>query len=424
MADYYTNFSLVLELPDQSAQEYALKVAQEAADMRFGEDPPELPPDFPASLVDVLEIWLFETEAQGSLEQDKYGIWLHSSDGGIDAVCAFIQHLLRKFNPAGCVEFEWSNDCSKPRTDAYGGGAAIITARKIKSMTTYEWLQKQTAARGRQHQPKGETNESFHDHHDTNQRHRRAQGACGEMGIQGPRKHQARGYSTNTTQGDYVLRLKGPYDVALNKQPDGSYGLTTDWWDGHVEKEVGTNYGRLLQLYAVHKATSEARRRGHTVQRKAAEERRHQTRDRRCVSYEQTHHRSHSGANRRHHNRSRRLQGSRLREGHQIPGGSLGSRRATHQEARVLPAQPAAASTEVGIVKAVLTFKPDGMVMGIYTEAIPLGAIGALKINRLTEIEFNDSTQEWEVGSRTGTVLFSHQSRQSCLDWEHREFNR
>ena len=156
MADYYTRFSLVLELPDQSAQEYALNLAQQAADTRFGEDPPALPPDFPASLVDVLEIWLFETEAQGSLEPGKYGVWLHSGDGGIDAVCAFIQHLLRKFNPNGRVEFEWSNDCSKPRTDAYGGGGAIITARKIKSMTTYEWLRKQTAARGRQHQPKGD----------------------------------------------------------------------------------------------------------------------------------------------------------------------------------------------------------------------------------------------------------------------------
>jgi hypothetical protein len=156
MADYFTNFSLVLELPDQSAQEYALKVAKEAADMRFGEDPPELPPNFPASLVEVLEIWLFETEAQGSLEPGKYEVWLHSSDGGIDAVCEFIRHLLKKFNPTGRVEFEWSNDCSKPRTDAYGGGAALITARKIKSMTTYEWLRKQTAARGRKHQPKGD----------------------------------------------------------------------------------------------------------------------------------------------------------------------------------------------------------------------------------------------------------------------------
>jgi hypothetical protein len=31
------------------------------------------------------------------------------------------------------------------------------------------------------------------------------------------------------------------------KENDGSYGLTTDWWDGHAAKEVGTGYGRLLQ---------------------------------------------------------------------------------------------------------------------------------------------------------------------------------
>ena len=74
-------------------------------------------------------------------------------------------------------------------------------------------------------------------------------------------------------------------------------------------------------------------------------------------------------------------------------------------------------------MKAVLTCTPDGIVTGLYTEAIPLGAIGALKINRLTEIEFNDSTQQWEARDRIGTVLFSHRSRQGCLDWEHRRFN-
>jgi hypothetical protein len=151
MADYYTNFSLIMELPDESAKAYALKLAQEAASWRLDE---QISTDFPPSLVDVLEFWHFETEAQGSLEPGKYGVWLHSGDGGIDAVCEFIRHLLKNFNPTGRVEFEWSNDCSKPRTDAYGGGAAIITARRIKSMTTSEWLQKQT--RGRQHQPKGD----------------------------------------------------------------------------------------------------------------------------------------------------------------------------------------------------------------------------------------------------------------------------
>ncbi len=93
--------------------------------------------------------------------------------------------------------------------------------------------------------------------------------ALGELGVTLLENTKARGYAGNQLKGDYVIRLKGPYDIALNKNPDGSYGLTTDWWDGHVEKEVGSKFGRLLQLYGIHKTTIEARKRGHFVQRKA-----------------------------------------------------------------------------------------------------------------------------------------------------------
>ncbi|MDB6025140.1 MAG: hypothetical protein JWM68_1363, partial [Verrucomicrobiales bacterium] len=91
--------------------------------------------------------------------------------------------------------------------------------------------------------------------------------ACVELGLTVLQKAEARGFINNKQSGDYVVRLKGPYDIALNKQPDGSFGLTSDLWEGHVEKEVGTGYGKLLQLYAVHKATREARRKGHLVKR-------------------------------------------------------------------------------------------------------------------------------------------------------------
>jgi hypothetical protein len=93
--------------------------------------------------------------------------------------------------------------------------------------------------------------------------------ALGELNVTLHEKTTARGYAGNKLQGDYVIRLQGPYDIALNQTPDGSYGLTTDWWDGHVEKEVGAKFGRLLQLYGIHKTTIEARKRGHFVQRKA-----------------------------------------------------------------------------------------------------------------------------------------------------------
>lgn len=91
--------------------------------------------------------------------------------------------------------------------------------------------------------------------------------ACQELGLELVQNGTARGYNQNTIPGEYVIRCKGPYDIAVNSQPGGSFGMTTDWWDGHVEKEVGTNYGRLLQLYGVHKASREAQRKGYTVRR-------------------------------------------------------------------------------------------------------------------------------------------------------------
>ena len=92
--------------------------------------------------------------------------------------------------------------------------------------------------------------------------------ACAELGLPLLQNAEARGYYENKTKGDYIIQLKGPYDIALNKQPDGTYGLTADLWQGHVEKEVGQGYGKLLQLYGVHKATLEARKKGLSVLRR------------------------------------------------------------------------------------------------------------------------------------------------------------
>ena len=92
--------------------------------------------------------------------------------------------------------------------------------------------------------------------------------ACRELGLLLLQNTQARGYYDNKTKGDFVIRLTGPYDIALNHQPDGTYGLTADLWQGHVEKEAGKGYGKLLQLYGVHKASIEARKKGLSVLRR------------------------------------------------------------------------------------------------------------------------------------------------------------
>ncbi len=76
MADYYTKFSLVLSLPDQDAQTYALELAHQACQGQQGD---ELPTDFPKALADVIEDWQFETDADSPA--GEFGVWLHSDCG-------------------------------------------------------------------------------------------------------------------------------------------------------------------------------------------------------------------------------------------------------------------------------------------------------------------------------------------------------
>ena len=136
MANYFTYFSFVVKLKTADQKHYALDLARKGASHRFSDEP--IPDGFPVAFVDVLEDWAFEAE------EDKDGIWLHSESGGIDAVCAFVQYLLRQFDREGRVRFEWSYDCNKPRLNAYGGGAAIITAGEILTMTTSDWIRSQS----------------------------------------------------------------------------------------------------------------------------------------------------------------------------------------------------------------------------------------------------------------------------------------
>jgi hypothetical protein len=92
--------------------------------------------------------------------------------------------------------------------------------------------------------------------------------ACKEMGLALLQNTEARGYGQEKRHGDFVIKLDGPYDIAVSKQKDDTFGFTTDWWNGHVEKEVGKDYSKLLQLYGVHKASLEARKKGISVLRR------------------------------------------------------------------------------------------------------------------------------------------------------------
>ena len=93
------------------------------------------------------------------------------------------------------------------------------------------------------------------------------QAACNELGFELLENAKARGYGKSHIKGEYVIKLKGPYDIALNRNKETTFALTTDWWNGNVEKEVGHKFGKLLQFYGVCKARAEAQAKGYTTRR-------------------------------------------------------------------------------------------------------------------------------------------------------------
>jgi len=71
-----------------------------------------------------------------------------------------------------------------------------------------------------------------------------------------------------------------------------------------------------------------------------------------------------------------------------------------------------------------IVFTPAGIGRCLYTEAIDLGRIGALRIERASTIEFDNKLQAWRVRDRENFALFTAPTRQACLDWEREYFNK
>jgi len=124
MADYYTEFSFVIKDVTQEESEWLL-------DLYNKDEVPEL---IALGMDNYGGCFALEIHHDPDMEA-----WFHSDDGqpNIDGLAGFIQDFLAKFRPKDEVFFEWGSSCSKPRLDAFGGGAMLITAT--------EWASKNTA---------------------------------------------------------------------------------------------------------------------------------------------------------------------------------------------------------------------------------------------------------------------------------------
>lgn len=86
--------------------------------------------------------------------------------------------------------------------------------------------------------------------------------AAQDLGLTITAQARARGYQGKSLKADYVLELRGPYDVALIKNAEGIFEIHADWMGGSVANQIGTRGSKLLQAYAVAVVKIEAESRG------------------------------------------------------------------------------------------------------------------------------------------------------------------
>jgi hypothetical protein len=128
MADYFTHFSCLLDVgtPDNAARALALFQELRAAD-QDADDP------------EVAGLTLVRQDApEGST------LWIHDDEhGDVEAVIRFVLRLAEDLDLTGLWGFSYAVTCSRPRPEAFGGGAHVIDLAARKSIgwtSTQDWL--------------------------------------------------------------------------------------------------------------------------------------------------------------------------------------------------------------------------------------------------------------------------------------------
>jgi len=74
-----------------------------------------------------------EFEIQRDAPGKKQCVWIHAEEYvNLEMLALALQLFLKDCRSKGSIGYAWAHSCSKPRIDAYGGGAVQITAKKIK----------------------------------------------------------------------------------------------------------------------------------------------------------------------------------------------------------------------------------------------------------------------------------------------------
>ncbi len=125
MADYFTHFSCLFDVGTAENAARALQL--------YSDTPP-----------DEYERQFSEGFQLSISSGTPTNVWIYDeSSGDVEPVIEFVLLCAKEFDLKGRWGFEYANTCSRPRLDAFGGGAHIVdlSAREaVGWVSTNEWL--------------------------------------------------------------------------------------------------------------------------------------------------------------------------------------------------------------------------------------------------------------------------------------------
>lgn len=75
------------------------------------------------------------------VENDR--VWVYNTAGCSSEaamIANMLQHTQNRFGIEQPYSIEYADMCDRPRTDAFGGGALVVTPKEIHHQTTYNWI--------------------------------------------------------------------------------------------------------------------------------------------------------------------------------------------------------------------------------------------------------------------------------------------
>ena len=141
MADYYTKLSENFLLPENAAR-WLIALEQRLDRIAWQEvDPVTNPDPMDAVLRELFGDHMRASGCEWSYDATAGVLAVWSDENADDMVVAtLLQATLREFDVEGPLSLQWSNDCSKARPDAYGGGAVVLTQDDMNTIYTGEWI--------------------------------------------------------------------------------------------------------------------------------------------------------------------------------------------------------------------------------------------------------------------------------------------